>query len=244
MKSTKPAIEELEDARPASTPLLTDGKLAHGANEDAALALLARNVATAEILEALADHPTLMKSRKVRLSLASHPDAPRHLSLRLLRQFYTFDLMQFALKPGVAADLKHVADELLVARLDSITAGERFTLARRGSGAIAAALLRDKESRVFHAALDNGRLTEALVVKTLVHPEAKAGFVDAICGHSKWSLRREVQMGLLRNPHTRQSRIREIARKLPSAILRDLLHSSRLPEKNKVLLRQQLKEQS
>ena len=64
-----------------------------------------------------------MKSRKVRLALAAHPRTPRRIALRLIRELYTFDLMQFSLIPAVAADLKRVADELLVARLASITSG-------------------------------------------------------------------------------------------------------------------------
>ena len=67
-----------------------------------------------------------MKSRKVRLTLAAHPRAPRRIALRLIRELYNFDLMQFSLMPAVAADLKRLADELLVSRLASIALGERI----------------------------------------------------------------------------------------------------------------------
>jgi hypothetical protein len=117
--------------------------------EDEMLALLERRDLSPERLEGLGRNPSAIKSRKVCCALAAHPHAPRHLALRLIRHFYSFDLMQFALKPGAAADLKRFADDLLIARLDSITLGERLTLARRGSNAIAAALLLDKEARVF-----------------------------------------------------------------------------------------------
>ena len=101
---------------PDSTPPL---------NEDLTLALLERRDLPPETLEQLGQDPAAMKSRKVCVALAAHPRAPRHLALRLLRNFYTADLMQFGLRPSVAADLKHFAAEQLVTRLPSVTLGER-----------------------------------------------------------------------------------------------------------------------
>jgi len=183
-----------------------------------------------------------MKSRKVCVALAAHPRTPRHLALRLIRQLYTFDLMRFTLQPAVAADLKRMADEQLVARLASVTLGERLTLARRGSQGVAAALLLDKESRVSHAALENSRLTEAAVSNAVLRPNATSAFVEAVCHHPKWSVRREIRAALLRSQHTPLARALEFARALPPPLLRDILHTSRLPEKIKTYLRNHLKE--
>jgi hypothetical protein len=218
---------------PDSTPPL---------NEDLTLALLERRDLPPETLEQLGRDPAAMKSRKVCVALAAHPRAPRHLALRLLRNFYTADLMQFGLPPSVAADLKHFAAEQLITRLPSVTLGERLTLARRASETVAAALLLDKESRVAHTALENTRLTEAAVIKALLRPSAGAAFVEAVCHHPKWSLRREIRVALLRSPHTPLARALEFARNLPPPLLRDVLHTSRLPEKIKTYLRENLKQ--
>lgn len=204
--------------------------------EDQALALLERPDLSRESIERLSRNPAAMKSRKVCLALAAHPHAPRHLALRLVRQFYTFDLMQFALLPTVAADLKRLADEQLVARLASVTLGERLTLARRASETVTAALLLDKEARVSHAALENSRLTEVAVCKALMRPNASAAFVETVCLHPKWSLRREIRIALLRNAHTPPDHAREIARPLRPSLLRDILRSSRLSEQIKACL--------
>ncbi|MGB0033503.1 MAG: hypothetical protein WBP77_20110, partial [Candidatus Sulfotelmatobacter sp.] len=147
----------------------------------------------------------------------------------------------FTHHPAVAADLKRVADEQLIARLTSVTLGERLTLARRGSQAVAAALLLDTESRVSHTALENSRLTEAAVIKALLRPNGSA-FVEAVCHHPKWSPRREIRVALLRSPHTPLARALEFARTLPPPLLRDILHTSRLPEKIKAYLHNNLKE--
>jgi hypothetical protein len=211
-------------------------------SEDVALALLERRDLPPETLEQLGRDPAALKSRKVCFALAAHPRAPRHLALRLLRHFYTADLMEFELRPSVAADLKHVSAEQLVARLPGVTLGERMTLARRASETVAAALLLDKEQRVARTALDNARLTEAAVVKSLMRPKAGAAFVEAVCHHPKWSVRREIRLALLRSPHTPLARALEFARNLPRPLLRDVLHTSRLPEKIKAYLRENLKQ--
>jgi hypothetical protein len=204
--------------------------------EDMTLALLQRRDLLPEALENLSKNAIVTKSRKVRFAFASHPRVPRHISLRLVREFYTIDLMRFALLPSVAADIKHAADDLLVARLASITLGERISLARRASGAVAAALLLDKEARVWQTALENPRLTEAAIVKTLLRAKSNAAFVETVCHHSKWSVRPEIRMALLRNEKTPLARALEFAGTLPPAQLRDILHSSRLPEKIKMCL--------
>jgi hypothetical protein len=205
--------------------------------EDLAVALLKRGDLLTDDIEQISKNAAVMQSRKVRLALAAHPRAPRRIALRLIRELYTFDLMKFALLPAVAADLKRTADELLVARVTSITLGERISLARRSSTLVAAALLLDKEKNVWQTALENPRLTEMAIVKALLRSNASSAFVEAICRHAKWSVRPEIRMALLRNEHTSLARAVEFARRLPPAQLRDILHASRLPEKIKAYLR-------
>jgi hypothetical protein len=208
---------------------------------DLALALVKDRDLASEVIEQISRNPAVMKSRKVRVALAAHPRTPRRIALRLIRELYTFDLMLFALLPAVAADLRRAADELLVARLASITLGERISLARRSSAMVAGALLLDKEARVWQTALENPRLSEAALVKALLRPGATPAFVTAVCHHAKWSVRPEVRCALLRNESVPLARALEFARRIPPAQLRDILHASRLPEKVKSYLKEELK---
>ncbi len=207
---------------------------------DLALAALKDRNLSSSVIEQFGKNSAVMKSRKVRLALAAHPRTSRRIALRLIRELYTFDLMQFSLLPAVAADLKRVADELIVGRLASITLGERISLARRSSGMVAAALLLDREPRVWQTALENPRLAEAGLVRALLRPNASPAFVKAVCHHAKWSVRPEIRMALLRNEYTPLARAVDFAQRLPAAKLRDVLHSSRLPEKIKTYLRKDL----
>ena len=212
--------------------------------EDLALALLKHADLPTEVLEQLAKNSNVLTSRKVRIALASHPHTPRHVSVPLARQFYTFDLMKVSLSPRVPADVKVAIEDVLISRLKTVTVGERLTLARRASGRVAAALLLDVEhvdgkiidakavartTRVLQTALENPRLAEALVINSVLRPAASTALVQAVARHAKWSRRREIRAALLRTEHLSLARALEFSREIPAQTLQELLASSRLP---------------
>jgi hypothetical protein len=229
------AVASADLLRTAADPALT---------EDFALALLKRADLHVEVIEQLAKNTNALKSRKAKIALASHPKTPRHVSVPLARQFYTFDLMKVALSPTVPADVKVAVDDVLISRLKTVTTGERLTLARRASGRVAAALLLEveimdgktiagktvaRETRVMRAALENPRLTEVLVINSVLRPGASAALVDAVARHTKWSCRREIRAALLRTEHLSLARALEFSREIPGPLLHELLTASHLP---------------
>ena len=137
--------------------------------------------------------------------------------------------MQGAFLPVVPAHIRLAVDQALSKRLETISWGEKLTLAHRASGAVAGELLRDGEARLVRAALENSRLTEALIVRALMRPDASAAWVAAVCHHPQWSLRREARVALLRNEKTPFARAVEFARTMPVAEVREILQNSRLP---------------
>jgi hypothetical protein len=269
---SKDEILEDETEPPSATPTIPADLLRTAADpaltEDLALALLKRADLPPGVLEQLAKNAHALKSRKVKIALASHPHTPRHVSVPLARQFYTFDLMKVALSPRVPADVKVAVDDVLISRLQTVTVGERLTLARRASGRVAAVLLLDVESidgkiiadkisagkskdgkiiaakinhaeavarqtRVMQIALENPRLTEALVINSVLRPAASAALVHAVARHAKWSPRREVRAALLRTAHLSLARALEFSCEIPTKLLQEALASSRLPAKIK-----------
>ncbi len=209
-------------------------------SEDLALALLQRRDLHPSVLEDLAKNGALMKHRKVMVALVSHPRAPRHVSLPIARHLYTFELMQIALAPALAADLKMAVEEVLVSRLESISEGERLNLARRASNRVAAALLTDPVARVIQAALANPYMTEVAIVRKLMRDDPTPALVEAVCRHAKWSLRRDIRIALLRNEHTPLARILEYAESLSTVVLRDVLHHAPLAANVKMYLLMEL----
>jgi hypothetical protein len=90
-----------------------------------------------------------------------------------------------------------------------------------------------RESRVMQAALENPRLTEALVINSVLRPAAGAALVGAVAQHEKWSRRREIRAALLRTEHLSLARALEFSQGIPAPLLQELLASSRLPAKIK-----------
>jgi hypothetical protein len=230
MAGTGPKAEHGDAAewlRAASDPDLT---------EDLASALIKRAELPAEVLERLSKNARAMKGRKVKLALVQHPKTPRHVTLPLLRHLFTFELMQVTLNPVALADIKKVAEEALIGRLESVSLGEKLALARRASGRVVGELLLDPEPRVVQTALGNPRLSEAAVAKAILRENVSSTLVEAVCRHTKWSLRREVRIALLRNENTPLARALEFARALPEALVAEILRSARLPGNVKAAL--------
>jgi hypothetical protein len=225
----KSAVSLSEAVHSTSFEIITAAASDPALTEDLALALLKRSDLPAQALAQLSKNGGVMNSRKVKLAAVEHPRTPRHVSIPIVRHLFTFDLMQVALTPVVPADIKMVAEESLINRLERLPQGQRLSLAHRASGRVAAELLHDPEPRVIHAALENSRLTESAVVEGLMRHDAPATLVAAVCQDSKWSARREIRMALLRNESTSLAWALEFARSLPAPLVREILQDSRLP---------------
>ena len=162
--------------------------------------LLARKDLPAEILEEIGMRKALLKSYAVKKGLLLHPRTPRLIGLRLLKDLYLMDLVQFALSPGVSAELKRYAEEQIVARLPQLPLGQKITLARRGPSRVAGALVAEGRVQVLPIALDNPFLTESQVLKALAREKGAVNVVQALANHRKWSQGYNVRLAIVRNP--------------------------------------------
>src|SRR5437762_14103603 len=162
--------------------------------------LLERKDLPGEILEEIARRKALLKSYRVKRALAFHPRTPRLVSLRLLRDLYLMDLVQVAILPGVSAELKRNAEEQLIARLPQLPLGQKITLARRGPGRVAGALLAEGQPQALTVVLDNSNLSEAHVLKALSKVKLEPRVADAVARHPKWSSSYNVRLALVRQP--------------------------------------------
>ena len=228
-KVTLPADADLERlVHETSAEILTAVAADPRLSEDLALAMLNRRDLPRETLEALSKNARLARQRKVRLALVTHPRTPRHVSVPTVRNIYPFELMQVASLPSVPPDVKRAAEEVLIGRLATIGSGERLTLAKQGTGRIAAALLLDKEERVMRAALGNPHMTEVWIVKALKVETGTELLAPAVSRHDKWSFRNEVKVALLGNRHTPPTRMIQLAGELPVNLIKDVLRNGRL----------------
>lgn len=210
----------------------------HGSlTEDLALAMLRRRDLAPTAIEGMTKNHAAMKHRKVLLHLVQHPRTPRHVSVPLLRRLFTFELMHIALTPGVAADVKLVAEDVLIGKLETLSLGECISLAKQASSGVVGALILHSERAVIEAALQNPRMTEASIAKSLAKPEVPLLLLSMLTDHPKWSLRRELQMAMLRRPEATEAIVAAVVSRLPKVNVLELIDHARLPPGREELLR-------
>lgn len=229
----------IESARTASADELKS--LIHEAGEDVLLALLEnpnldethlglmleRLDLPANVLERIGAEGKWAASEGIRLGLARHPHTPRRIALALVRQLYLFDLVRLSLLPSAPADIKRVAEEIIIARVPHLPVGQKLTLARRGPSRVAGALLAEGQVQAVKLTLANAFLTESQVLKVLAKPGVPERVVAAIARDAKWSRQYNVRVALVRNPHTPAACVAEF---LGDLTLRDLHDISSLEE--------------
>lgn len=229
-------LDELVHVPITEVGLLCDVAAHNALSEELALTLLKRRDLPREVLEALSKNGRAMKRREVKTEIVKHQRTPRHITLPLIKHLYTGDLMQVALTPAVPADLKMAIEEALIKRMPSISRGERLMFSKRASGRVAAYLLNDEEVRIVQAALDNPYMTEALIIKQLVMEKPSELLTVHVARHSKWSLRKDIRLAMLKNPYTPFAFAITCADGLSLKELQDLLFVSQLPEQIKQYL--------
>jgi hypothetical protein len=228
-------IEELIES-PFPEDLIVAAR--HGSlNEELALAMLRRHDLAAAAIEALTKNHAVIKHRKILLQVVQHQRTPRHLSVPLLRRLFTFELMHIALTPSVAADVKLVAEEVLIGKLDTLSLGECISLAKQASPGVAGALLLRAERGVVEAALHNPRMTELSIVKSLAKRHVPLLLLTLLVEHPKWGLRRELQLAILRRAESSEAMVQQVASRLPKVVVLEVVKHARLPQGREELLR-------
>jgi hypothetical protein len=192
--------------------------------------LLTRKDLPSEVLEEIGARKALLKSYAVKKALLFHPRAPRLVGLRLLKDLYLMDLVQFALSPAAPAELKRYAEEQVVAKLPQLPLGQKITLARRGPGRVAGALVLDGHAQVMPIALDNPYLTEAQVLKALAREKVPVAVVQELAKHRKWSQTYNVRLALVRNASAPISVVLTFLPQLTVSDLRELAAPGIVPE--------------
>jgi hypothetical protein len=215
-----------ETAAGALLPILDNPAL----DDTMLVLLLQRPDLPSEFLEEVFKRRQLLKNYQVKKLLAFHPHTPRTDGLRLLRELYLMDLVQFSISSGVLPDLKRKAEDQVIAKMPQLPLGQKITLARRSPARIAGALLADGQAAVVKAALSNPSLNEAQVLRTLARDKLPPIVVQSIAQDPKWSHFYNVRLALIRQPSTTLTTILAFLPELTVSDLRELVAPGILPE--------------
>ena len=199
-------------------------------NESLLSLLLQRKDLPTEFLVEILQRRHFLKHYPVKKLLAFHPHTPRTDALRLLRELYLMDLMQFAISPATVPDLRRKAEDQVISKMAQLPLGQKITLARRSPARIAGALLADGQPAVVKVALANPNLTEAQVLRVLAKDKLAPIVVHSIAQDPKWSHFYNVRIALLRQPSTTLATILAFLPELTVSDLRELAAPGILPE--------------
>ena len=194
------------------------------------LRLLERKDLPAEVLREIAVHKEAARNYGVKLALARHPRTPRLVSLPILKFLYLFDLVRVSQTPAVPTDVKMVAEETILKKVETIPRGEKITLARRCSGRVAAGLLATEDRELLLAALNNPFLTEAHLTKVLALDSLPEAVVETIANHEKWSHRYYLRLAMIRNRRTPFQQVLAFIPDMTVPDLREICLDRRMPE--------------
>jgi hypothetical protein len=188
--------------------------------------LLERKDAPAELLGRVARRAEWIRSYPIKLRLARHPHTPRLVALACVRQLFLFDLARVSLLPSALAEVRRVAEDLVINQLSQLPLGQKISLAKQGSARVAAALLVEGLPATFALVLENAHMNETQLTRVISRPGLSARVVNAIARHPRWSNSPHVRIALLRHPLTPLARIMTFLPDIPLADLRDLLQLS------------------
>lgn len=193
--------------------------------------LLGRADVTSTLLEDIARRKEWTSSYRVKRALAFHHNVPQTIGLALIRELYANDLVALSFSPSANPALRHLAEELVLARLPQLPPAQKMTLARRGSPRIMGALLTEGGTEILPTVLDSPLLNEGHVLKALARVALPARIVTAIAEHAKWSRIYSVRLALLRSTQAPLARVLSFLPNISTTDLKILSQSNSVPSR-------------
>jgi hypothetical protein len=205
------------------------------------LAVLKRRDLSEEFLRGVCRLDIFAKSHSLKVAMAHNPATPGNLLSAILPHLYLFELVAICYLPGVTPDQKVAAERAIIRRLPTTPLGNKLVLARRGTPAVAEALIREGDPRFMDACLGNPHLKESAVHAFITGPNATAETVSMVARHSRWKHRANLQAAILRNPKTPAVWFTLFLPHLCSSEVKNLRLSQRLTWSQKKLVEEELK---
>ncbi|HEY6009876.1 MAG TPA: hypothetical protein VIX18_00290 [Nitrospirota bacterium] len=170
--------------------------------EEDVLIIATRKNLPASILEAIFRDKRWSESYPVRLALARNPKSPLTVSLTIARYLRLFDLEEITRSHFIPLVFRHKVEGIIVEKIPAMALGNKKTLAKKASGAVLVALLRDPDAEVVKLCLNNPHLIEAHLFKIISRADTVAETIRLIAEHPNWSRRSLIRLSLARNSLT------------------------------------------
>jgi hypothetical protein len=199
-------------------------------NESHVLTLLKRRDLHEDILRAIWNSRIAKDNHPIKVAIAHHPaTSAAHLS-EVLPFLYLFDLATLCALPGIAHDQKIAAERAIIRRLPTTPLGNKITLAHRATAAVVEQLLKEADSRVMAACLDNTQLKEGMLFQFLRSAASTPETISMIARHPRWKNMPSLKHAILTNPKTPLIWFTQWLKDLKFTEIRNIYNSQRLSQ--------------
>lgn len=186
----------------------------------------------------------LSHTRSVVNQLLAHPLINPQQIKTVLERLHLLELLNIAILPGQAADVRIAAEHQLCKRLPTAPLGIKITLARRATYPILEALMLEGLPQVIEPCLNNPRMKEAAIYRYLHGQNVGAESIIKIARHPRWNKRPNIRHAILRNRHTPKALFTQFLPGTPPQQARQLLFSKHLKPAQKEWIREILGKKS
>jgi hypothetical protein len=124
---------------------------------------------------------------------------------------------------------RHKVEAIVMERIPSMPLGYKKTLAKMAVGNVLLKLLQDPDEEVIMLCLNNPRLQESHLFKTISRKDSPAETIQLIAGHPNWSGRSLIRFALVRSGLTPLALSERFLRSMKLLELRELHADPRLP---------------
>ena len=223
-------VAQLRRFLPSSPPPFLEGALDNPDLGRTELAFVLRNrQAGPAVLERIAANPRWVAGYEIKRLLVGHPNSPLRLVRRLTPGLYWKDLAEACDNQRLQPATRRHAEEVLRARVEDLTVGERITLARRASRGVISALLDGEDPRVIQSLLSNRKLVETEAERIASNHSASSELLGRMAVHYQWGDCRSVRLALLHNPRTPVPTALGLVRRLHRSDLPQLVNGEEAP---------------
>ena len=209
--------------------------------EEHLLSLLKRRDLSEDLLKAVYQLPVARESHRLQLALVRNPGTPGPVVLTILPHLHLFELVDLCYLAGITPDQKYAAERAILQRLPTTELGNKLTVARRATAAVAGEIIKGGDPRLVEICLSNPHLQEVAILQLLNSAAAGAETISMIGRHQKWQARPNLRLAMLRNPQTPEIWFVQFLPALRTPDVRNLLAAKRLNPRQKKLVEEELR---
>ncbi len=216
-------------------PKVLDELLDHPEIKENTVILLLKNpyISSNTILK-ISENKKWMANIRVQAEIVNNPKTPQSLSMELLPNLPSIDLLKTAKNTRISPFLRRKAEIILLEKMKKIPIGEKVNITRRATVYMLKTIAQESNLKVLKALAENPRCTEHIICLSINRPYIPQEFFEYLMHHFKWKHRYSIKLSIVKSPC---SPINLVLKLLDDLKKNDLIELSKDEKQPDVILR-------